>query len=198
MLMIGHQTIRDHCHAKLLLVILDSLQKVLVIAGIVENLSLPGAAIVDVIILSLRESVTTMWHGISINHCQSSRPVPKAGPCEYFPCESSRRLAFANAKISCYNLRDVFPCQPSRRLALANVSISCYNLRDVLPYMAGVMLLTWQKMINATSMSNGIYCMMNKEARSRHGNPGRDPVDALHQMAGKHEVETIRLRGGPA
>jgi hypothetical protein len=87
MIMIWHQAIRDHHHAILLIITLDQLQKVFIIASVEENPSLTRAAVVEMIVLALRESVTAIWHICSKNvlHIISSRRlalepnVPKAG-----------------------------------------------------------------------------------------------------------------------
>jgi len=61
--MIRHQAIRDHCCAVLMMVSLHQLQKIMIIPIVEENLPLPRPAIIDMIILPLRKSITAIWHG---------------------------------------------------------------------------------------------------------------------------------------
>ena len=61
--MIWHETIRNDRRAVLLIIPPHQPQKVLVIFFVEENLSLPRAAVVDMIILPLRKDVTAIWHG---------------------------------------------------------------------------------------------------------------------------------------
>src|SRR3972149_5430480 len=60
--MIRHQTIRDHRRAVLLIILFHQPQEILIIGIVEENLSLSRAAVVDMIILPLRKSVTAIWH----------------------------------------------------------------------------------------------------------------------------------------